>query len=233
MKNYEERLKNGETLTNRELSIYYNYKYPREKVRYWGRGLPGKPNRIECDVSNFIQPCDDMVKDIVFNELGIKKSDPNNDAKAEIIQKYVIDNITYVSDKTQHGFVEFWQFCYETIQLRDGDCEDGAILMASMLIAAGIPRWRVRIAGGLVKTGNPTAPMGGHAWCCYLRESDSKFIILDWCYYPDTSPIHLKSTVKMNKNYIKTWFSWNDKFTWGNKSFDFDTIASIAKKEEE
>lgn len=227
MKNYEERLKNGETLTNRELAIYYNYKYPRENVRYWGRGLPNNKGRIECDVSNFVMPDDNMVKTLVFDTLGIKKSDKNNDKKAEIIQKWVCDNFKYVYDQAQHGYVEHWQFPYESLQLMTGDCEDGAILIASMMIAAGIPRWRVRIAGGLVKTGNPTAPTGGHGWCTYLRESDNKWIILDWCYYPDKSPIHLKSTLKMNKNYLKIWFSWNDKWTWGSTSFNFDSIINI------
>lgn len=227
MKNYEERLKNGETLTNRELAIYYNYKHPREKVRYWGRGLPNNKGRIECDISNFVMKDDDMVKTLVFDTLGIKKSDTNHDRKSEIIQKWVIDNLTYVYDQAQHNYVEHWQYPYETLQLQTGDCEDGAILMASMMIAAGIPRWRVRIAGGLVKTGNATAPTGGHAWVTYLRESDQKFCILDWCYYPDRSPIHLKSTLKMNKNYLKTWFSWNDKWTWGSTSFNFDAIINI------
>ncbi len=230
MKNYEERLKNGETLTNRELSIYYNYKYKREKVRYWGRGLPNNQGRIECDISNFVMPDDDMVKTLIFDTLGLKKSGKDNDYKANKIQRWIIDNIKYVSDQTQHNYIEHWQMVYETLHLMTGDCEDGAILMASMMIASGIPRWRVRIAGGLVKTGNPTAPTGGHAWVTYLRESDNTWIILDWCYYPDISSIHLKSTIKANKNYLKTWFSWNDKFTWGSQSFNFDTIANVEKQ---
>ena len=76
MKNYEERLKNGETLTNRELSIYYNYKYPRENVRYWGRGLPNNKGRIECDVSNFVMPDDNMVKALVFDTLARPRPRP-------------------------------------------------------------------------------------------------------------------------------------------------------------
>jgi hypothetical protein len=228
MKNYEERLKNGETLTDRELSIYYNHKYPRENVRYWGRGLPGKPNRIECDVSNFVTPDDNMVKDVI-KELGIKIGSDDHDTKAELIQKWVVDNMRYVYDETQHGFTEFWQFTYETLQLGAGDCEDGAVLMASLLIAAGVPRWRVRVAGGLVKTGQPTAPTGGHGWCCYLRQSDQKWIVLDWCYLPDMAPIAEKMVFKDNKNYIETWFSWNDKWTWGKQAFNFVDIKQIAK----
>lgn len=229
MNKYEEKMKNGETLTNRELSIYYNYKYPREKIRYWGRGLPNNAGRIECDVSNFLMPHDSMVKDIVFKELGIKKSDPDNDKKAEMIQNWIIEKITYVYDEVQHGYIEHWQFPYETLQLLTGDCEDGAILMASMLIAAGISRWRVRVGAGLVKTGNTTAPTGGHAYCCYLRECDQRWTYLDWCYLPDTSPMCSKKAIGENDMYVETWFSFNNKFTWGQKAFDFIKIKDLIK----
>ena len=228
MKNYEERLKNGEKLTDKELSIYYNYKYPRERIKYWGRGLPNNAGRIICDVSNFIMPDDDMVKDII-QELDIKISDSDHDAKAVKIQNWILENVHYVYDQTQHGYIEHWQFPYETIQLGTGDCEDGAILMASLMIAAGIPRWRVRVAGGLVATGQPTAPTGGHGWTCYLRQSDQKWIVLDWCYLPDTSPITEKKTLSENDNYITTWFSWNDKWSWGKEAFEFANIKQIVE----
>jgi intein/homing endonuclease len=59
------------------------------------------------------------------------------------------------------------------------NCEDGAILITSLCIAAGIPEWRVKVAAGYVQS-SPTAPQGGHAYNIYLAE-DGNWRILDWC----------------------------------------------------
>ena len=86
------------------------------------------------------------------------------------------------------------------------DCKDGAILIASLLINAGIPSWRVKVAGGGVLPDPLFAPsdteLAGHAWCIYLADRpDSKrgleWIILDWCYSPDPDvPIEEKPLAK-------------------------------------
>jgi predicted transglutaminase-like cysteine proteinase len=224
LQKYKDKLLRGEKLTNRELAIYYNYKYKREKVRYWGRGIPKRPERVETDIRNFITPRNYLIKNIIKS---LKLKGLSNDAKADKIQKWIFDNLTYVYDRASTGFIEYWQFPYETLHLRTGDCEDGAILMVTLMIAAGIPKWRVRVAGGLVATGQATAPTGGHAWTCYLRESDDKWVGLDWCYLPDLSPMPQKKTLKENKNYIKTFFSWNSGMCWANEMMEFETLSDL------
>lgn len=226
MNKYEQKIKNGERLTNRELSSYYNYKHPRVEIKYYGRGLANNLGRIVCDVSNYLMPGDFMVKHIVHEILDIDLKD-DHDEKVDKIQKWVCQNLKYAYDSTISGYVEHWQFPFESIQLGYGDCEDGAFLITSLMLAAGIPRWRVRVAAGLVRTGNPTAPTGGHGWACYLRESDNKWVPVDWCYYPDMAPTAKKVTLKENRNYIDTWFSFNDRLSWGNKSVEFLSIKEL------
>jgi transglutaminase-like putative cysteine protease len=217
-----EKREKGEAIPKNMLRFYYNNKYPYQKISYLSRSMPGIRKRMPTDVRDFITPRNYLVADILTKlKVRDSKKQMSSDDKAKIIQKWVIDNISYLSDADVQGYMEFWQFPFETISMKSGDCEDGAILMTSLLIGAGIEPWRVRIAGGLVKTHNATAPTGGHGWCCYLRESDNKWIPLDWCYYPEfENDISERKTLKEAEEYIETWFSWNNNFTWGRQTFD-------------
>jgi predicted transglutaminase-like cysteine proteinase len=216
-----EKQSKGEHLRPGELAMYNNYKYPESKITYLSRAIPGQSKRMPTDVKDFITPNNFLV-DNVLKSLKIEACS-SLDEKVVKIQKWVVDNIKYTSDSAAQGFVEFWQFPFETLSLRTGDCEDGAILLASLMIGAGVPPFRVRVAGGLVKTHVKTAPQGGHGWCCYLREEDAKWIPIDWCYYPRTTKnLTKRKTLKEETNYIESWFSWNNMFSWGKSSFELD-----------
>jgi len=52
---------------------------------------------------------------------------------------------------------EFWKFPFETLRDKKGDCEDLAILLANLLVASGIPSWRVRLCAGMTNA-------GAHVW---------------------------------------------------------------------
>ena len=53
------------------------------------------------------------------------------------LRDWVGNNIKYESDEQVHGVREYWQFGKETVDLGTGDCEDFAILLCSLLRAAG------------------------------------------------------------------------------------------------
>jgi transglutaminase-like putative cysteine protease len=53
------------------------------------------------------------------------------------LRNWVGDNIQYRHDEDVYGVREYWQFGNETISLKTGDCEDFAILLCSLLRAAG------------------------------------------------------------------------------------------------
>jgi predicted transglutaminase-like cysteine proteinase len=46
-------------------------------------------------------------------------------------------NILYVSDNETKGMLEYWRYPVETLVEKKGDCEDTAILFASILDALG------------------------------------------------------------------------------------------------
>lgn len=198
---------------------YWNNKWEKKSVVYAGRALRSSRKRIDIDVRNFIVANDDILKDII-KEYGLKKKTYNETAYA--CQKFVVDFLSYKDDEMNSYCEEFWQFPFETIASKAGDCEDGAILMASLMINAGIPNWRVKVVGGTVRP-QPTAPLGGHAYCIYLadREDGSmEWEIHDWCYYEDTDvPTGKKPLAKeggYNQCYIDVWFAFNNQYTWSD-----------------
>jgi transglutaminase superfamily protein len=89
------------------------------------------------------------------------------DQRAHIIWRWVCREITYVGDLGSQGTREFWQFPSETIALRQGDCEDSAVLLASLLLAAGVSPFCVRVVIGSIKIAGDLIP---HVWTIYKDE---------------------------------------------------------------
>jgi len=78
-----------------------------------------------------------------------------------------VKGLPYKRDRDVHGVDDFWQTGPETIQLGGGDCEDHAILLATLIEAlykktcGSIPQNLVWILAGEVRVGSG---WGGHAW---------------------------------------------------------------------
>ena len=83
------------------------------------------------------------------------------------IWRDVADRCTYVFDAERIAGGDAWQDPSETYKLGGGDCEDTSLLLADMLISAGI---EARMAIGLVKG-------GGHAWVA--AKADGKEYLLE------------------------------------------------------
>ncbi|MFX0070269.1 MAG: DUF4332 domain-containing protein [Candidatus Hermodarchaeota archaeon] len=207
-------------------SDYWNNKYPKAPIIYTGRALRGEDyyKQIDADVKSFIKNNDAILYHVI-DQAQLRKDTFNETALT--IQDFVNGFFKYKFDEETSDCPEFWQFPFESIQSGIGDCEDGAILTASLLINAGIPSWRVKVAGGGVLTDPVFAPsnteLGGHAWCIYLADRpDSKrgleWVILDWCYAQDPDvPIEEKPLAKdggQQGGYKETWFTFNDEYSW-------------------
>ena len=205
---------------------YWNNKWEKAPIIYTGRALRGKDyyKQIDADVKSFIKN-NDAILHHVIDQAELKKGTFNETALT--VQDFVNGFFKYKFDEETSDCPEFWQFPFESIQSGIGDCEDGAILTASLLINTGIPSYRVKVAGGGVLPDPVVAPsnteLGGHAWCLYLADRpDSKrgleWVILDWCYAPDPDvPIEEKPLAKnggQQKGYKETWFTFNDEYSW-------------------
>ncbi len=192
----------GETDEN---EVYWNSRYPKQDISYWRQEKDGE---YKIDVRCFFQK--DYQTSLVQGN--------SNDEKAFNAQKWVYDNITYLPDKINYGFDEFWAYAYQTLKRKKGDCEDGAILMANMLIMSGVPYWRIRLNAGDVLG-------GAHVYVTYCRETDNQWVVLDWCYDTTFVPIATRALHRDVQDYYGIWFSWNNRYSFGK----MDTMLGAPK----
>ena len=125
------------------METHWNNRYPHVVVYYNGRSIPNYGN-YKLDVRNFfINPNSDELHQIVKN--WVSKPD---DEKALLCQKWIANNIDYTPDPVQFGINEYWAYPQETLKTRKEDCDGGSILMANLMVASGIPYWKIRLAAG-------------------------------------------------------------------------------------
>lgn len=135
-----------------------------------------------------------IVKDNGWTCWGID----NYDDVMRSIQLWVEKNIEYVPDPKAHKMDEYWQTVDETLQLRTGDCEDGAILICALAAIAGIPTYRYRLQWGEVIG-------GGHCYVVYYGDNDAVEKVIDWCYWSTSLVIWLRSWIGDDTKYGEVW----------------------------
>ncbi len=205
-----------------KLELHYENKYPkRENGYYIARPLPtNKPdNMMRYDIRTFAQfGKDPIIKALVNNYSSYhsvfpygKLNEGTDDEKAVKCLIWVQDHIIYESDKAQTGYNEYWFFPHETLELRHGDCEDGSILLKNMLLAAGIPDWKARLTSANVRS---TGSWAGHCFVNYYSEEHDKWVLLDWCYYPNRKKVADRKPYKEENNYGDVKYSWDSEFVW-------------------
>jgi predicted transglutaminase-like cysteine proteinase len=194
------------------METFYANKYPKADVDYIVHETDGN---YEIDVRNFFQ----------YHDSKLPTVTGSNDEKALKALLWVMANVKYVPDKQAYGFDEYWAFPWQTLKRKVGDCEDGAILLANILMKSGVPYWRVRLNAGDVKG-------GGHCYVTYCRETDNKFVVLDWCYWSNKKPVAERPTHEEERNYndkeknFYVWFSWNRHDAYGK----MQTMAGMPAK---
>lgn len=129
-----------------------------------------------------------------------------NDQKMYKIEQWVKNNIKYVSDIKQYGVSELWTMPTVTLNRGKGDCEDGAFLMHSLALHAGISPDRLRTYGGLVWADQYGATFDGHGWTAYKRESDNQWIVTDWCYWAKDTSLDQRIAMKSDFKYVDDFF---------------------------
>ena len=135
----------------------------------------------------------------------VDRSD-SNDEKIYKIEQWVIENIEYVLDIHNYGMNEYWATPTLTILREQGDCEDGAFLIHSLALHAGVPIDRLRTYGGFVELEEGIPLLGGHGWTAYKRESDDEWVEVDWCYYPTDTSLAERTAMKNDTKYVDDFF---------------------------
>jgi hypothetical protein len=166
------------------------------------RPVPGytrKKSSYDIDVREFLvsernevmrKTLREVIKSFVLDtpganwELFQSRSEGSFDHRAHMIAAFVSEKIAYKTARQ-----DYWQFPDETLWVREGDCEDRALLMASLLLASGVSGYNVRVALGKLRVySNYVKPQEyDHAWVMYKNEV-GRWTILE--------PLHLHRKVK-------------------------------------
>jgi predicted transglutaminase-like cysteine proteinase len=93
------------------------------------------------------------------------------DVLAGTLLAAVAENLAYAADADD----DVWTCAMGTYTRGTGDCEDGAILLHGLLLAAGVAADRLVTVFGRVGVTRQ-----GHAWLTYRRASDGNWVVLDW-----------------------------------------------------
>jgi predicted transglutaminase-like cysteine proteinase len=136
----------------------------------------------------------------------IVSSSDNSDEKVYKIEQWVQDNVRYVSDTENYGVPELWSYPSVTVERGTGDCEDGAFLIHSLALHAGVSPDRLRTYGGIVYADEYGLSTGGHAWTAYRREIDDQWVIADWCYWAKDTPLAERIPMADEHKYIDDYF---------------------------
>lgn len=105
----------------------------------------------------YIQPNDPSVQAIINSECRFPLEENIYDNVRDLYY-WVAQNTKYANDTEKYGVKDYWQIPATTIALGTGDCEDQAILLTSLIRAAGVPRENVHL------TYAPTSPSSAHCW---------------------------------------------------------------------
>lgn len=100
-------------------------------------------------------------------------AEDTDDGMALQAVQYVASQITYATDTSIYGVADYWMNPQGVLYYRIGDCEDGASLVASLMLNIGVTPNRIRIYIG-------ESNGVGHCWVAYKRQSDNQWVALDW-----------------------------------------------------
>jgi hypothetical protein len=103
----------------------------------------------------------------------------DDDAIALALLEKTARALTYVADAD-----DAWRCAPATLALGRGDCEDGAIALHGLMLAAGLPADRIVTVFGRVG-----ANRDGHAWVAWRRHGDGRWTALDWTLGPGQGPM--------------------------------------------
>jgi predicted transglutaminase-like cysteine proteinase len=151
----------------------------------------------------------DEVKELVEPFRNLNEFD-----KVKKSLEFVNKNITYRSDKEVWKVEEHWANPIETWQLKQDDCEGGAVFLYSILNYLGVPDDSLFIVAGDVMG-------GGHCYLVWVSSKDMQEYALDWCYWYSTS-IKLNTPYHIIASYyygMKEWFRFNKTGSWVHRYY--------------
>ena len=166
----------------------------------------------------------------------ITKGFTTDTEKMYAVEQWVNANITYQTDDINYGVAEHWAYPTETLNRKRADCEDYSFLITSLAIHAGVDTSRVRMYGGLVKSGTGAmskSSVAGHGWGAFKRD-DGEWVPIEGSYYATDLAIDDRVPLKDNYNYVEDfWYVTKDGVvdaTWRNYIRHPELGATMSKE---
>lgn len=116
-------------------------------------------------------------------------------------------HIGYLADSSRPENRPLWQTPRETLEYGEGDCEDQAFLLASMLLAKGYGENDVFVAFGKVNVGQSWE---GHAWVEFRDGGTWRLLEPTMQKGPDFWIFDIGGEADPSKYDTSTWTSYND-----------------------
>lgn len=157
-------------------------------------------------VKSAIQEIKDKLSHKVYEKFNERK-EGSFDFKVRIIKEFVEQSIEY-KQRVKKKF-DAWLFPDETLTLGFGDCEDRAILMASLVLAVGVSPYNIRVSLGYVENEGKNE---AHAWMMYKNEKGRWEIIEPNDYITKKGAAQLDFLDEFN---YKPSFVFNRDHLWG------------------
>lgn len=154
------------------------------------------------------------------------RSEGSFDYRVRVIADFVAEKISYPAPAprgSRRGAVTVakdpWQFPDETLVIGAGDCEDRALLIASLLLAAGISSFHVRVALGKMTANGRKKD---HVWVMYKNES-GQWTVVDPAPTEDrVAAASARSTKTTEPPSYEPYFLFNDVHLWSIRRPDND-----------
>jgi len=148
------------------------------------RAIPGKNKRYPIDIREFLtttnnavvhRALSELTKRLLISEQSLFRSHSRGsfDFRADKVAEYV-GQLRYLPKGNMiQRCPDAWLFPDETLAQRGGDCEDLSLLLAALLMAAGISSYCVRVALGHLEIDIPKGKpqRHDHCWVMYQNES--------------------------------------------------------------
>lgn len=132
------------------------------------------------------------------------------DFRAHVISEFVSRKIEYLQSDGRDP----WQFPEETLTLKSGDCEDRALLIASLLLASGISSFNVRVALGKFRVSIKGKHQDfDHVWVMYKSEGGNWQVIEPAHAKKIRTQVDVKKEMPEKAEYVP-FYLFNDVHLW-------------------
>lgn len=213
---------------------FWNKKHTARIIKYKGRRFPGTREIMNVPVQNFLMSHDPEIRQLI-DEHGLSVINPLecNDTILEIYRlSRKLPVFKYRHDDNTTGFKELWMLPFEYQYKGAGDCDDMGNYLVSMLIAAGVPRFRVRAVAGKCRGIN------GYHHTVHVLGDD----MVTWYHLNSTRPPRKLSGISNLMQLPRTddpndaigisdyFFSYNDMYAWSDFEGDKRDLNEVKKK---